>query len=279
MLLAHTAPAPASPWSQRLLRSAPARIVIGIVASLAPVALTMAAIHAVIDKPYRQVWPQLLAALLCIGAYCWFVRLLERRAVDELAMRHAARESTAGALLAFVLICAVTSLLWFTGVLKFAGLGGGRLLAPFAEMILAAVFEEVLFRGVLFRILMGWLGVWKAFVISAMLFSVAHLPNEGFSIAAFVAIALAGALFSAAYLVHQRLWLPIGLHFGWNFTSSTIFGLTSSGHNPPGYFRTTVVGPQWLSGGRFGFEASVLTLIVIAACTAALLALHHRRQQ
>jgi len=279
MLVANTAPAQASPWAQRLLRSAWARIVIGSLASLAPVALTMAVIQALIDKPYRQVWPPVLATLLCIGAYCWFVRVLERRAVDELSTRHAVRESSVGALLGFATISTVTALLWFTGVLQFAGFGGGRLFAPLAEMILASVLEEILFRGVLFRILIGWLGVWKALAISAVLFGLAHLPNEGFSMAAFVVVVLAGALFSAAYLLHQRLWLPIGLHFGWNFTSSAVFGLSTSGSSPTGYLRTTMAGPEWLTGGRFGVEASMLTLIVIAAFTAAFLALRHRRQR
>jgi membrane protease YdiL (CAAX protease family) len=269
---------PRESWARRLPRTALARIAIGTVAVVAPVALSMGAIHAWIDRPSRQVWPQLLAALLCLGAYCWFVRLLEKRPVDELAARPAPVEFASGLLVGLAMTCGVAAILWSAGVLQFAGVTGAGLLAPLAEMTLAAVLEEVLFRGVLLRILVGWLGVWKAFVISCLLFGLAHLQTEGFSAAAFVGIVLAGALLSAAYLLRGRLWLPIGLHLAWNFTTTAIFGLSAPGSgNAPGYLRTTVAGPDWITGGSFGVEASLVTLVVTAAVAAALLALRHGR--
>jgi hypothetical protein len=145
-------------------------------------------------------------------------------------------------------------------------------LAPLAEMTIAAVLEELLFRGVLLRILVGWLGRWPAFALSSLLFGLAHLPTEGFSTVAFLAIMVAGALLSAAYLVHDRLWLPIGLHFGWNFATTAIFGLSSSGSKTAGYLQTALSGPEWLTGGKFGVEASAITLVVTGAVTVALLA-------
>lgn len=257
----------------RLWRTAPVRIVAGALISGAAVALPMAAIHALIDKPYRQVWPFLLAALLCLGAYRWFTQVLEKRLPIELARQGALREFALGSLMGLSLICTVTFLLWAAGIVHFDGAGAGSWLSLLAEMLLAATLEEVLFRAVLFRILADWLGVRVALVISALLFGLAHLPDAGVSFAAFFSIVLAGVMLTSAYLRHGRLWLPIGLHFGWNFTSTAVFGFTTSGHPAQGLLRTTLAGPDWLSGGAFGIEASVATLLATASLSAVLLAL------
>ena len=270
--------APPTPWYRPSLRSPIVRIVVGAFATVAPVALSMAGIHALLPKPYRQLWPQLLAAMLCVLAYRWFVHVLERRRMHELDRPTAVREVLTGALIGLALISGIVGLLWSAGVLRITGMTWHDLLAPMAEMTLAAVLEELLFRGVLLRILVGWLSLWPAFAISSLLFGLAHLPTEGFSAVAFLAIMVAGALLSAAYLVHGRLWLPIGLHFGWNFATTAIFGLSSSGNKTLGVLQTALDGPAWLTGGRFGVEASAVTLAVTAMATVALLAWRRGRQ-
>jgi membrane protease YdiL (CAAX protease family) len=265
------------PWPRRLLTSAPVRIVGGVLATALPVLLTMNIVQHAIDKPHRQVWPQLLAGALCLLAYRAFVRLTERRELPELARKPALREAFVGALIGCTLVCTVCAVLGTAGFLHVAGRGDGNPIKPFAEMALAATFEEVLFRAVLFRILAGWLGTRVAFVASSLLFALAHLPNNGFSLLAFLAVAMAGMLLAAAYLVHRRLWLPLGLHFGWNYTLDGVFGLSSSGEAAHGILQTQVSGPQWLSGGGFGVEASLVTVVVLAVATGLLLALHTRR--
>ncbi|WP_431046421.1 lysostaphin resistance A-like protein [Roseateles sp. L2-2] len=265
-------PAVQERWYRPSLRSPLVRIVLGAVATVAPVALSMAAIHAVLPKPYRQLWPQLLAAVLCLLAYRAFTRLVEKRqAPTELAPAPAARELLTGALLGLILITGIVGVLWSAGVLRITGATWQSLLGPMAEMTLAAVLEELLFRGVLLRVLLGRLGVGPAMAISSLLFGLGHLPTEGFSAVAFLAIMVAGALLSAAYLVHGRLWLPIGLHFGWNFATTALFGLSSSGNKTLGVLHTVLSGPAWLTGGPFGVEASTVTLAVTAAATVGLL--------
>ena len=63
---------------------------------------------------------------------------------------------------------------------------------------------------------------------------------------------------TGAYLVTRGLWLPIGIHAAWNFTQGGIFGVTVSGHPAEGLIRGTLTGPEWLAGGEFGAEASVV---------------------
>jgi hypothetical protein len=263
-------------WAGRLVHSAPVRILLGALAAAVPVALVMAVVQHVVDRPHRQLWPHLLAASLCLLAYRGFVHVMERRALPELAPKPALREVLTGTLFGCALVCTVCATLGAAGVLHITGSGAGSLIQPLGDMALAAIVEEVLFRAVLFRIAAAWLGTRIAFVASSLLFALAHLPNNGFSLLAFVALVVAGMLLAAAYLMYQRLWLPIGVHFGWNYTTEGVFGLSSSGQAAHGYLQTQVTGPDWLSGGAFGVEASIVTLAVTAIATALLLALQRR---
>jgi hypothetical protein len=122
-----------------------------------------------------------------------------------------------------------------------------------------------------FRIAEQSLGTWAALAISSLLFGLAHLPGEGASVLAIVITVVAGALFAAAYLLTRRLWLGIGIHIAWNYTLGSIFSIAVSGREAKGLLHGTVSGPDWLTGGAYGLEASVLNLIVLATAAAYLL--------
>jgi hypothetical protein len=133
----------------------------------------------------------------------------------------------------------------------------------FAASVVSGVFEEILFRGVLFRIMEEGLGTWLALLISALIFGLLHLMNPNATLIAGVAIALeAGVLLAAAYASTRRLWLPIGLHFAWNFTQGGVFGVAVSGVNFKGLLQSTLTGPELFSGGEFGAEASIVAIVV-----------------
>jgi hypothetical protein len=72
----------------------------------------------------------------------------------------------------------------------------------------------------------------------------------------------AGVFLSAAYMLTRRLWLPIGIHAGWNFAQGGIFGVSVSGTGATGILQSTLTGPVWLSGGEFGAEASVVAIAI-----------------
>jgi hypothetical protein len=78
----------------------------------------------------------------------------------------------------------------------------------------------------------------------------------------------AGVLLGAAYALTGRLWLPIGLHIAWNFTEGSIFGMSVSGNSTAGtaadsaLLRGSLSGPQILTGGAFGPEASIVAVTV-----------------
>jgi membrane protease YdiL (CAAX protease family) len=171
-----------------------------------------------------------------------------------------------------LLLVAILGVLAAVGSYRIVGIGdASRLAKAGAEMLLVALAEEIIFRGVLFRIPERALGTRAALVLSGVLFALAHLPNENITLLAVANTAVAGLVFAAAYLVTRRLWLPIGLHLGWNYLYDGIFAVPVSGHAARGWLQVSMPGPEWLSGGAYGVEASAATLLIWTAATLLLL--------
>jgi len=214
------------------------------------------------------------------AAYIGYVRWIERRPVRELSPRGAVPEFAAGAALGVALISIVVGVLAVLGAVRLGPGGTPAAVLPGALAIAAmsGFVEEVVVRGVVFRIVEEALGTWPAIALSAALFGAGHLGNPGATWWSGAAIAIeAGVLLAAAYLVTRRLWLAIGLHAAWNFTEAGVFGVAVSGHDVPGLLHATPAGPALLSGGAFGAEASIVAVVLCTAAGVALLALAARR--
>ena len=152
------------------------------------------------------------------------------------------------------------------------------LLPPLAIAVLSGYTEEILFRGVFLRIAEESLGTWLALLISSVLFAAVHTANPGASVFSTVAIFLeAGVLLGAAYILTRRLWMAIGIHFAWNFTQAGIFGVNVSGLSPGGLLESRLSGPNLISGGSFGVEASIFAVVIGLAIGAVFLSVAHRR--
>lgn len=143
-----------------------------------------------------------------------------------------------------------------------------------ALMLAVALAEELLFRGVLFQRLIDGLGVWPAQVLTALLFVLTHLNNPGMEGATRVwagcNIFMASMLFGLAFVRTRSLAMPIGLHFMANVTQGVILGFGVSGESEPSLLTPRLRdAPTWLTGGAFGLEASLpslLTLLALLAC-------------
>ena len=225
-----------------------------------------------IPRPMRPLWSlpaELLYGGLMLWLYCTLVRYFERREVPELAARGAARRVAAGALLGAVLFSIVYAMLALGGFLQHVRFGGfAGFWSPLATAIGAGVGEELVFRGVIFRLTEARLGTTAALIISSLLFGMVHAANVGATPVSTAAIALeAGALLGVAYAASRSLWLPIGLHFGWNFTEGGIFGTAVSGGQSRGLLDSVLSGPNLMTGGSFGPEASVIAVAVSLAAT------------
>ena len=183
-------------------------------------------------------------------------------------------ELAAGLAIGFALFSVVMAILWAMGVYHPAGWGTTKGIAgALALAVMAGIMEELLFRAVLFRLSSRIIGTWGALLFTSALFGVAHLGNKGATLGSGIAIMLeAGVLLGAAYVVTQRLWLPIGLHIGWNFTEGSVFSMQVSGNtSDTGLLRGSLSGSQALTGGAFGPESSIVAVIVCLLVAVALL--------
>jgi membrane protease YdiL (CAAX protease family) len=128
------------------------------------------------------------------------------------------------------------------------------------------VIEELLFRGILFRWLEEFGGSWFALAATSALFGAAHIVNPNASALSSFAIALeAGLLLGGAYMLTRSLWMPIGLHAAWNFTQGFIWDVPVSGIDQEGLVEARLSGPELLSGGAFGLEASIIAMVMATA--------------
>ena len=154
------------------------------------------------------------------------------------------------------------------GIYRIVGIGSlnGLLAALVVPTVGAAVTEEMLFRGILFRWLEQFGGSWVALLLTSGFFGAAHLMNPNASTIAAVGIALeAGVMLGAAYMLTRSLWLPMGLHAAWNFTQGEIYDIPVSGTKVDGMVDAQLSGPPILSGNGFGLEASLIAIIIATA--------------
>jgi hypothetical protein len=151
-----------------------------------------------------------------------------------------------------------------------------------AVLILLAVgiFEELVFRGIIFRQLEQAVGTWLAITASALFFGLGHRGNPGATWVSGVAIAIeAGGLLAASYVATRSLWMPIGLHWAWNLFEGPVYGSPVSGLSLPVLADARFPGPPLLTGGAFGPEASLPAIVLGGALGAWFLVMAVRRGQ
>lgn len=274
-------PPPAKPettprW-RRVLRHPVACMLAASLAMFLALALSFALMESLLPKENLVAWPNLLAALACALGYWAYVNRVECREVTELSGSGALAEWSRGAGLGVLLGLLTLAPLWALGVYRIEGFGDGfQLINQAPEMLLVSVFEELLIRGVIFRIAEQAWGSRRALVLSTGIFVAAHLPGE-ISLLGVLVTAAASLAFTAAFQVSRRLWWPIGMHFAWNYLFSAVFSVPVSGHEAKGWLHGSLDGPEWLSGGAYGVEASAMALLVWAVAGALLLRQAHTR--
>lgn len=137
--------------------------------------------------------------------------------------------------------------------------------------IVAALAEEALARGyplqTMSRAGLAGLGI----LITSLAFAGLHLANPNFSFGLpLLNLVIAGVWFGIAYLRTRSLWLPLGIHWAWNWALGSLFGLPVSGITsiaPHPLLRGTDLGPAWLTGGTFGIEGGIACTITLLVST------------
>ncbi len=271
---------PATPLWLRILQLPLSRLVFlgGIVFYM--MAWSEGRIQAFKDSPLIGVAVAVAMALVVLAVYVAWGEWIERRDVTELSLPGAGREWAIGGLIGVVLYSGCVLLLMLFGMYRIEGLNPLSYMIPAAAMaVKSSVFEELLFRGVLFRSVEAMAGSWIAIIVSSLVFGLLHLLNPDATIAGAVYIAIeAGLLLAAAYLVTRRLWMAIGYHMLWNYVQSAVFsGIVSGGVSLPGLFQAKIEGPSFFTGGTFGMEQSVFALVLCTLTGVVMLVIAMRR--
>lgn len=144
---------------------------------------------------------------------------------------------------------------WLLSALRIAGV-----------LVPAALFEELVFRGYLWRVFEDSFGPGTSLVVTSLLFGLVHLQNPGVTVLAIANVMIAGVCLGMIRAMTQSLPAAWAAHFMWNWVMAALFHVPVSGFamGTPGY-RAEITGREWLGGGSWGPEGG-------AACTAVLLA-------
>ncbi len=220
------------------------------------------------DPTVTTVVKSAIALGLVLTIYKLAIRQLGEVPRDDLPLPGAAKGVGAGLLFGFVLFSIVVGVAALFDVYNIVGPGGTSALvtATVVMAIMPGFMEELLFRGILFRYIEEFGGSWTALIVTSSLFGAGHIMNPGATAFSSFAIAVeAGVLLGGAYMLTRSLWMPMGLHAAWNFTQGEIFDVPVSGIDQHGLVTAKMSGPELLSGGTFGLEASLIALVIATA--------------
>ncbi len=197
-----------------------------------------------------------VAVLLLI--YRFYAKWIEGRRAREIGREGALREFGAGFVLSLGLVGFMVALMAVLGYYRVDHLDSSSvLLTGLFHFGVGAFVQVLIFRLLFFRLTEEILGTWPAFVVSAVVFGLAHLSNEGTTLGQALLLVLGDVLFLGAFVYTRRLWFAWGLHMGWNYFQDGVFGMANSGVTTfHSWISPVVTGPGWLTGGSFGIEAS-----------------------
>lgn len=217
----------------------------------------------------------IVASIAMLAVYALAVRLGEGRPAGELALAPLVPETLGGLAIGALIMAAIVGALAAGGMVIIESVSVTHIAASLKETIQSAVIEETLIRLVIFRLLWRAFGVWPALGLAALLFGALHLGNPDATLFSAICLIAGEGIGAGLYMLTGRPWLSIGMHAGWNFTQGWIFGSAVSGVGAfaggPLVTRPVAGVAPFLSGGGFGPESSLFSLIISLAASVAIL--------
>jgi CAAX protease family protein len=232
-----------------------------------------------ITKDLKNLIGGVFVAILAIISYSFLFKFYEKRKVTEFSKKGIVRNLTIGIALGAILQSLTILVIYLKGGYSVVSINPVIFIIPPLTMgFTSAIFEEILLRGIIYRITEEKLGSYFALIISSALFGVMHFANPNSSLTAGIGLAIqAGLLLGAAFIYSRSLWFPIAIHFAWNFTQSAIFGANVSGNTVSKTLITSKIqGAEWFTGGQFGPEGSVQATLFCLIATVILMILSHK---
>lgn len=251
------------------------RIILGLLACLIVFIIAQNIAGGILEvlgtgKELRNLIKGILASIAVISTYRLLFKWIEKRTVDELSLNNLFKNLGLGIVIGVTIQCLTVLVVYLNHGFKIISVNPlSFVIIPFTVAFTVAIFEEILVRGIIFRIIEESLGSYIALTISALIFGALHLANPNATLASATCIAIEGGLLlGAAYIYSRSLWLPIAIHFAWNFMQSGIFGAITSGNENSGSLLTTkFTGMELITGGKFGPEGTIQATIFCLIAT------------
>ena len=215
---------------------------------------------------------QVVELIAFTGSVYLAVRFLDKRPFSSIGLKldkWTALDILAGIVITFFMMGFIYLIQWGIGWLTFDGFAWetddlltvlAGTLGMFIVFTLVGWNEELLSRGYHLQTIASGTNLFWGVVISSSIFGILHLGNPNATWISAAGIFFAGVFLAYGYLTTKQLWLPMGVHLGWNFFEGVVFGFPVSGLNIYRLIRTTVDGPELWTGGAFGPEAGLILL-------------------
>ncbi len=198
--------------------------------------------------------------------------LLFRKGIDRqdivtlgFQMFHVKRDLLLGIFIGFGCIAAGFLILYVSGYVYIERLSADTsyLAGSLIFFFMVSWIEEISFRGYILNNLMDSFHPHIALLLSSTLFALFHVFNNDLSLLAFTNLILAGILLGIIFIYTRTIWFALSLHFSWNFFQGPVFGFRVSGIETPAFMKIRTEGADFISGGDFGFEGSLLCSFLI----------------
>ena len=259
--------------NQKILHSALVKIILGIIIVLASVIIGQQMFLKIpgvslLNSEVRNFIKGVFVSILAIGSYWLLYCKYEHRVITELATNGLWKKLLTGIFIGSGLqLLTILVIYLFGGFSVIAVNPFSALIIPCTVAFTVAILEEILLRGIVFRITEEKWGSTIALITSGLIFAGLHLVNPHVTLISILCITAVGVLLGAAYMYYRNLWMPIAIHFAWNFTQNGIFGaITSGNEKTSSLFTTQISGSEILTGGQFGPEGSIQAVLL---CTVA----------
>lgn len=256
---------------QKILKSFLLKIILGLIVCLAAVIIGQQIFPKIpgvsmLNADVRNLIKGIFVSILILSSYWLFYSKYEKRNITELSTKGLWKKLLVGIIMGCVLQSLTILVIYFYGGFKVIAINPvSTLIIPFTVAFTVAIIEEILLRGIVFRITEEKWGSIIALIISGVIFGGLHLINPHVTLISILCTMVVGVLLAAAYMYYRSLWVPIALHFAWNFTQNGIFGAITSGNEKTNsLFTTQISGSEILTGGQFGPEGSIQAVLLCA---------------
>lgn len=215
------------------------------------------------DKGIADPIIHFVSVLVLLLGYYYLFRLYDNRKITELSLKYLPKDMFGGFALGFLTISLSVSILYFLDYYQFYAITTDHYsIRLFGLLVVAALIEDLFFRGIIIREFENWLGTNITLVIG-MLFETDHLFNPNANLFSVFFILVWGFTMSMLYVYSKRIWLPFFFHVGWNF-AQPFYGSHLTGLDDMGsIIQSEFIGPELFTGGAVGVEGSIFTTVFL----------------